>query len=298
MLNQTTFVADGLLRKRGTIWVLFFLLWLALGVLSAGFSSGLFFLVELPRLRRIASQPEWLGLTWRQFHSQLVIWLAWMALAPVALWLRRRWPLERGALKRALPAHLGAVILLCAAHSGVVLIAMWMFMYAGQPFTDQKLTGLLTYWWMRDLPFCALFYGLILGIGSALDYYRQFRERELRASQLEAQLAQAQLQMLKMQLHPHFLFNTLNGFAAPVSPTTSILPCYAKVGASLGASVIPPKRLLQNVVEDLLMEGRGAAAREAYNTLMAGYGAQADGAELLTRIAEVERRPAPAETVE
>ena len=157
---------------------------------------------------------------------------------------------------------------------------------------------LLTYWWVRDLPFCALFYGLILGIGSALDYYRQFRERELRASQLEAQLAQAQLQMLKMQLHPHFLFNTLNGFAAPVSPTTSILPYYAKVGASLGASVIPPKRLLQNVVEDLLMEGRGAAAREAYNTLVSGYGAPADGAELLARITDVERRPPPAETVE
>src|SRR5262245_65897831 len=102
MLNQTTFVADGLLRKRGTIWVLFFLLWLALGVLSAGFSSGLF-LVALPRLRRIASQPGWLGLTWRQFHYQLVVWLAWMALAPVALWLRRRWPLERRAVKSARP---------------------------------------------------------------------------------------------------------------------------------------------------------------------------------------------------
>jgi len=231
MLNQTTFVVAGFLRKRGTIWVLFFLLWLALGLLSAGFSSGLFF-VELPRLRRIASPPGMLGLTWRIFCSQLVAWLAWMAMAPVALWLRRRWPLERGALKRALPAHLGAVILLCAAHSGVVLIAMWMFMYAGQPFTDQKLTGLLTYWWMRDLPFCALFYGLILGIGSALDYYRQFRERELRASQLETQLAQAQLQMLKMQLHPHFLFNTLNGITGLVRDHDNAAAVQMLVGLS------------------------------------------------------------------
>jgi signal transduction histidine kinase len=211
MLNQTTFVGAGFLRRRGAIWVSFFLLWLALGVLSASL-----FLVELPRLRRIGPPPGWLSPVWRTFLYQLAIWLAWMALAPVALWLRRRRPLERGALKRALPAHVVAVVLLCAAHSGVVLLTTWLIMHAGQPFTDQRLTVLLTYWWVRDLPFCALFYGLILGIGSALDYYRQFRERQLRESQLEAQLAQAQLQMLKMQLHPHFLFNTLNGITGLV----------------------------------------------------------------------------------
>ncbi len=123
MLNQNTFVGAGFLRRRGTVWVSFFLFWLALGVFSAGFSSGLF-LVELPRLRRIASPQGWFSPTWRAFLYQLATWLAWAALAPVALWLRRRWPLERGALKRALPAHVVAVVLLCAAHSGVVLLAI------------------------------------------------------------------------------------------------------------------------------------------------------------------------------
>lgn len=41
-------------------------------------------------------------------------------------------------------------------------------------------------------------------------YYRRYRERELTASQLEARLAQTRLQVLKFQLQPHFLFNTLN----------------------------------------------------------------------------------------
>jgi two-component system LytT family sensor kinase len=227
MLNQRTFVGAGFLRRRATVWVSFFLLWLALGVLSA----SLFF-VELPRLRRIAPPPGWLSPIWRTFLYQLATWLAWAALAPVALWLRRRWPLERGALKRALPAHGAAVVLLCAAHSGVVLLTMWLIIQAGQPFTDQRLTLLLTYWWVRDLPFCALFYGLILGIGSALDYYRQLRERELRASQLEAQLAQAQLQMLKMQLHPHFLFNTLNGITGLVRDHDNAAAVQMLVGLS------------------------------------------------------------------
>ncbi|HEU0172817.1 MAG TPA: histidine kinase [Blastocatellia bacterium] len=224
MLN---FDAPGFLRQRGAIWVSFFLLWLALGALSASL-----FLVELPRLRRIAPPSGGLSPVWRTFLYQLAIWLAWMALAPVALWFRRRWPLERGALKRALPAHLIAVLLLCAAHSGVVLLMMWLIMSAGQPFTDQRLIALLTYWWVRDLPFCALFYCLILGIDSALDYHRQFRERELRASQLEAQLAQAQLQMLKMQLHPHFLFNTLNGITGLVRDNDNAAAVQMLVGLS------------------------------------------------------------------
>jgi two-component system, LytTR family, sensor kinase len=58
---------------------------------------------------------------------------------------------------------------------------------------------------------------MILGIQSGFRYYRQYQERErealrleLRASELQSQLMRAQLGALKMQLQPHFLFNTLN----------------------------------------------------------------------------------------
>jgi len=57
-------------------------------------------------------------------------------------------------------------------------------------------------------------YWTIVGVGHALGYYRKFRERELLAIQLESRLVQTQLQMLKMQLQPHFLFNTLNAISA------------------------------------------------------------------------------------
>ncbi len=104
--------------------------------------------------------------------------------------------------------------------------------------------------------------------------------------------------MIAMYLGLREAFSDYSMLAAPVAPTSSILPYYANVSASLGAAVIPPRKLIQNVVEDFLMEGRGAAAREAYNTLVSGYGAPADSARLLARIAEVERRPPPAETAE
>jgi two-component system LytT family sensor kinase len=59
-----------------------------------------------------------------------------------------------------------------------------------------------------------LTYAAIISVWYALNYYHQFLERERRAAELEAHLVRAQLQTLKMQLHPHFLFNTLNGIAS------------------------------------------------------------------------------------
>jgi uncharacterized protein len=104
--------------------------------------------------------------------------------------------------------------------------------------------------------------------------------------------------LLGMYLGLRTLFADYSMLAAPVAPTTSILPYYAKVSTSLGAPVVPPRKLLSNVIEDLQIEGRGAAARQAYDTLVASYGMPADGAALSASIAEVEGRPPPRETVE
>jgi signal transduction histidine kinase len=57
-------------------------------------------------------------------------------------------------------------------------------------------------------------YWTTLVVAHALHYYKGLREQEARASNLSTQLAQAQLQALRMQIHPHFLFNTLNSIAA------------------------------------------------------------------------------------
>ena len=55
-----------------------------------------------------------------------------------------------------------------------------------------------------------LVYWVIIGVNQAMDYYRRYRDRELAASNLETRLVEAQLDALRMQLHPHFLFNALN----------------------------------------------------------------------------------------
>ena len=57
-------------------------------------------------------------------------------------------------------------------------------------------------------------YWAIVGLSHALLYYRESRDRALRAAQLETRLVEAQLKTLQQQLHPHFLFNTLHAISA------------------------------------------------------------------------------------
>lgn len=57
-------------------------------------------------------------------------------------------------------------------------------------------------------------YWMIVLAYLSFQYYARFRDRELRASQLETRLSEARLDALKMQLRPHFLFNTLNSISS------------------------------------------------------------------------------------
>jgi sensor histidine kinase YesM len=66
-------------------------------------------------------------------------------------------------------------------------------------------------------------YWTVLAAQAGLRYYREYQLREqqalrleLQASELKAQLTRAQLSALKMQLQPHFLFNTLNAITVLV----------------------------------------------------------------------------------
>jgi LytS/YehU family sensor histidine kinase len=63
--------------------------------------------------------------------------------------------------------------------------------------------GLMPTRYFMELPADVIFYTIWAGMTTL--FYRQFR-----ATQLEKTLAQAQLQNLRLQLNPHFLFNTLN----------------------------------------------------------------------------------------
>ena len=157
-------------------------------------------------------------LTWGQaLFASLMLFYVWAALTPLVLWLGRRLPFERHALRNVV-IHL----LLCGP---VALLHIWLL---------QNVNALMSAWSSSDQrqpPLWAMLIGLgatnimvywaIVAVSHAINYCRKYQERELR-------LSQAELQALRTQLHPHFLFNTLNAIAElvhsnPVVADRSIL---------------------------------------------------------------------------
>jgi two-component system, LytTR family, sensor kinase len=149
----------------------------------------------------------------RIFIVELIYAYIWAALTPLILRLATRFPIERLKWLRSLAIHAGASILIGVTTRALHdLMLFYVLADSGGKFSFTRL--LMNVYFMTD--YGAMIYWLILLISYAFNYQRRFREGEVRATRLEVQLAQAQLQALKMQLHPHFLFNTLHSISALV----------------------------------------------------------------------------------
>ncbi len=186
-------------------WIAIIAVWAVLGVIYAG---PIYLEMRAERMGHAA---------WRIFSWGILMWLAWAPLTPAIVWLARRYSLLDGAWKKNVLIHLPAFVLISIAHSAAkALITLRI-----DPF-DSLAENPVSFWslFLSRVPGSfgsdLLVYGGVIGICYALDYYRKYREREFLASRLEAQLAQAQLDSLRMQLHPHFLFNTLNSIVGLV----------------------------------------------------------------------------------
>ncbi len=153
---------------------------------------------------------------WRLFGTDFLGWLIWIPATPIVLALGRRFPVERGTWWRVLPIHLATCVVISLAHAAFATFVYQILLPFGPPRQPRSFFEMLSGRAMSQFHLDLLIYGATLGVSYAVSYYFRYREREFRASQLETQLAQAQLQTLKMQLHPHFLFNTLNGIAGLV----------------------------------------------------------------------------------
>lgn len=184
------------LKRWLRVWAIAFVLWTILAFLSA--AGAHVYTASM-------GSPE----SWAQLLAwNITISFVWSLLTPPVYALARRFTFERGNWPSVLALHLGASVALTFVGAAIIVwlepSVTWT-PEAHVPFVAHVLSRVFMdfqrYWY-------------ILLITQAIDYYGKYREREIQSSQLEAQLALAQLEMLKIQLEPHFLFNTLNSIAA------------------------------------------------------------------------------------
>ena len=182
-----------MLRRRSARWALAFVGWTVIGIFYSIHAGSDAYVDSL--------------------KYSLAYWYIWGVLTPVIM-----------AVDRRLPAARDAVLRRCLFHLPLSFLFTTLYIYALEGAC--KLMGLPNQFAFSLRPLQAAFggsfhwyylvYWLIVGMYAAYDYAKALRERQVRTAELERLLAESRLNMLRSQLHPHFLFNTLNAISAHV----------------------------------------------------------------------------------
>ncbi len=155
-------------------------------------------------------------------------WALWLLFLPAVVWLSFRFPIERRRLLRNVGLHVLACLLIVGTNRASFRAVVWARVSPpaepserpGPP-PDSKTVKLgppnaLGVFYGLRAALDVLVYWSLVGVCQGIRNFRISQERERRAAELEARFTSAKLQVLRMQLNPHFLFNTLNSIAALV----------------------------------------------------------------------------------
>jgi two-component system, LytTR family, sensor kinase len=175
------------------------------------FVGGFIFLGMLFGLQNWISERTWgyqislmlLIRAWvvQYFIWGVICWLLWFWLGPDA---------QRAGLKCVLTRILPLSIVVSVGEEMI-----WVLCFPNFPLGQH-----LSYWQRLSFELDGeiidnlLIFWLVILLFRGVDYYQRYREKEGAAAQLSVQLAQAQIRALRMQLNPHFLFNTMNSISS------------------------------------------------------------------------------------
>jgi hypothetical protein len=180
-------------------------------VFGAWTAAGLYATAESHYRTLLSGKP----IRWGEalYYELSYVW--WGALfTPAILWLSRRYPLERRNWARHAAMHVLGMSLFA-----ITMMLCWTLI-TGAP-AGFAVYGDLTFKRLlrsvsAGFDYGVAMYWLVVLVYHALVYHGRYQKSRVEAAELEAQLANAQVQALRMQLHPHFLFNTLNSISALV----------------------------------------------------------------------------------
>jgi two-component system, LytTR family, sensor kinase len=148
------------------------------------------------------------GLTDRFLYYLGWSFYLWGVLTPLALWLARRYPIEARTWTESLPLHIAFSVLLTIGQLSLEASLNW-----SRSARDWSLPAALGHYLRQHTQIGFLIYWLVVIAAQFSRMHDQSQERQVHAAQLEARLAEALINNLRSQLHPHFLFNTLQAIA-------------------------------------------------------------------------------------
>ncbi len=149
------------------------------------------------------------GFTWKPgdyLRWSIIEWYTLACLAPAVFKLTVRFPIEPPRRLRYLPLHVVASLAFTAA---AVLLGAFVSSFTEPSDFSQQLSQFLS----EHVATAMITYWVLVTIQQARHFFHEKNRRALQVIQLQSQLAQSRLQVLKMQLHPHFLFNTLHAIS-------------------------------------------------------------------------------------
>lgn len=145
---------------------------------------------------------------------EVPVWAFWALLTVPVVMLARRFPLDRSRVLGSVAIHSAAAVVVATIAVGFYML--WYQAYNPYPLRTPSVWAWFWYFFRQQFIVGFMIYWAIVGVYHAFTNYFLSRVRELEATRARSQLSEARLQALKMQIHPHFLFNTLNSISALV----------------------------------------------------------------------------------
>jgi len=199
---------------------------------------------------------------WTALAGNMPWWLLWALVLPLVLVLVRRFPLFAPFRFRALGVHVLAGVALSLVH-GMVNGALYWTVMTPYRRADVPMLAAMTGITSQFLFLNLVTFGALVGAGHAMTFAARLRDRERAAARLEQAVTAARLDALRMELNPHFLFNTLNAISGLVmnAERDTAVRMLARLGDLLrmtldrgGTHLVPLRRELELVQLHLEIE--------------------------------------------
>ncbi len=180
---------------------------------------GMVMFIGLQHLSGLLTEHHYTGYPWGLIQfATLYLWLPWFAIAPLVALIARRFPIRPDRWLVPLAANATALLIISLVHG---VIAGYVYHYFG--YMDAEMASYEP--WQHAghilfgnnmLLFETLAYAVLAASMNVENFHQLAKQHEQAALALRETLAELQLQTLRMQINPHFLFNSLNAVAVLV----------------------------------------------------------------------------------